>query len=146
MTEASSDEERLGIGLGRKIRGFEGPISLAKFPGGQSNPTYALDTRNGRYVLRRKPSGPLLASAHAVDREFRLISALHPIGFPVPRPLALCEDPSIIGSAFYVMDRVDGRTCWNGALVNVPPEGSVAKLLPLARAGWEQARLAGARA
>ncbi|MDB5738434.1 MAG: phosphotransferase family protein, partial [Sphingomonas bacterium] len=84
-------------------------------------PTYRIDAASGAYVLRRKPFGPLLPSAHAVDREYRLISALHPTGFPVPRPLALCEDATVIGSIFYVMEMVEGRTFWNGALPDVAP-------------------------
>jgi aminoglycoside phosphotransferase (APT) family kinase protein len=91
-------------------------VSLAKFQGGQSNPTYRLEMSNGALVLRRKPFGPLLPSAHAVEREFRLLSALHPTGFPVPRPIALCEDQNVIGATFYLMELVDGRTFWDGTL------------------------------
>jgi aminoglycoside phosphotransferase (APT) family kinase protein len=99
---------------------FEGPIALEKFPGGQSNPTYRLKTAHAEYVLRRKPLGELLPSAHAVEREFRLLTALHPTGYPVPRPIALCEDSRIIGSVFYVMHMVRGRAFWNGTLPEVP--------------------------
>ena len=102
------------------VSGFAGPVTIAKFAEGQSNPTYRIDAASGAYVLRRKPFGELLPSAHAVDREYRLIAALHPVGFPVPRPLALCEDASIIGAIFYVMDLVPGRTFWNGALPELP--------------------------
>jgi aminoglycoside phosphotransferase (APT) family kinase protein len=98
------------------IPGFEGPFALEKFIGGQSNPTYRLQAANAQYVLRRKPFGPLLPSAHAVEREFKLISALHPTGFPVPRPNALCEDPNVIGAPFYVMDLVAGRNLVEGSL------------------------------
>jgi aminoglycoside phosphotransferase (APT) family kinase protein len=94
------------------VAGFSGPLEAAQFKGGQSNPTYKLTSSSGQYVLRRKPPGKLLPSAHAVDREFRVISALHPLGFPVPRPHVLCEDESIIGTAFYVMDFVPGRVIW----------------------------------
>ncbi len=87
--------------------------SVEQFKGGQSNPTYKI---NGKYVLRRKPPGKLLPSAHAVDREFRVISALHKAGFPVARPHLLCEDESVIGSAFYVMDYVEGRVLWDQSL------------------------------
>jgi aminoglycoside phosphotransferase (APT) family kinase protein len=87
--------------------------SLEQFKGGQSNPTYKI---NGRYVLRRKPPGKLLPSAHAVEREFRVISALHKAGFPVAKPRVLCEDESVIGTAFYVMDYVEGRVLWDQAL------------------------------
>ncbi|CAN5449818.1 phosphotransferase [soil metagenome] len=94
------------------LDGFRGPLAASQFKGGQSNPTYKLSTSSGHYVLRRKPPGPLLPSAHAVDREYRVISALHGAGFPVPRPLLYCADERIIGSAFYVMDYVDGRIFW----------------------------------
>lgn len=94
-----------------------GPIdSIVKFPGGQSNPTYRMDCGGQNYVLRRKPFGKILPSAHAVEREFRLISAVHPLGLPVAKPHALCEDEAVIGSPFYVMDLVEGRTFWDGAL------------------------------
>lgn len=94
--------------------------SLEKFAGGQSNPTYHLRTSARSYVLRRKPFGELLPSAHAVEREFQLISALSPTGFPVPAPIALCEDETVIGSPFYVMEMVEGRTFWDGTLPQVP--------------------------
>lgn len=94
------------------------PITtVTKFAGGQSNPTYRVDTEGGNaYVLRRKPFGELLPSAHAIEREYRLIHALHPTGFPVPRPIALCEDNKVIGAAFYLMEMVEGRTFWDGTL------------------------------
>jgi len=103
------------------VAGYEGPLICTKFPGGQSNPTYRIDTTSGSYVLRRKPFGPILPSAHAVDREYRLIAALHPTGFPVARPFALCEDDAVIGSAFYIMEMVEGRTLWDGALPGMSP-------------------------
>ncbi|HTG39740.1 phosphotransferase family protein [Sphingomonas sp.] len=103
------------------VAGFAGPLSAEKFPGGQSNPTYRLKSGSGAYVLRRKPFGPLLPSAHAVDREFRLIAALHPTGFPVARPHALCQDDGVIGAAFYIMDMVEGRTLWDGTLPGMAP-------------------------
>ncbi|HEX2566384.1 MAG TPA: phosphotransferase family protein [Burkholderiales bacterium] len=91
--------------------------AIEQFKGGQSNPTYRLSASDGkRYVLRRKPPGKLLPSAHAVDREFRVIQALHKVGFPVARPLVLCEDESVIGTAFYVMDCVEGRVLWDQSL------------------------------
>ncbi len=125
-TEPLADDDRLDeAALTRwfqeKVEGFDGPLRLAKFKGGQSNPTYRVDTPNRAYVLRRKPFGPLLPSAHAVDREYRLIAALHPTGFPVARPYGLCEDDGVIGSAFYVMELVEGRTFWNGALPDLSP-------------------------
>jgi len=94
--------------------------AVEKFPGGQSNPTYQVATSRGAFVLRRKPFGPLLPSAHAVDREYRLLAALHPTGFPVPRPIALCEDESVIGAPFYLMELVEGRTFWDGTLPDLP--------------------------
>jgi aminoglycoside phosphotransferase (APT) family kinase protein len=91
--------------------------AVEQFKGGQSNPTYRISAAEGRrFVLRRKPPGKLLPSAHAVDREFRVIQALHPTGFPVARPHVLCEDESIIGTAFYVMDFVEGRVLWDQSL------------------------------
>jgi len=98
--------------MNERVPGFAGPLEAAQFKGGQSNPTYRLASPSGRYVLRRKPPGKLLPSAHAVEREFRVISALHPLGFPVARPHVLCEDESIIGTAFYIMDFVPGRVIW----------------------------------
>ena len=103
------------------VAGFTGPLAYVKFAGGQSNPTYRLDTPAKRYVLRRKPFGPLLPSAHAVDREYRVIAGLHPTGFPVPRPYGLCEDPGVIGAAFYVMEMVEGRTIWDGTMPDLQP-------------------------
>ena len=97
--------------LGMKIREVE------QFKGGQSNPTYRLSAADGRkLVLRRKPPGKLLPSAHAVDREYRVIEALYKIGYPVARPHVLCEDESVIGTAFYVMDCVEGRVLWDQSL------------------------------
>ena len=90
---------------------------LEQFKGGQSNPTYRITAADGRrFVLRRKPPGKLLPSAHAVDREYRVTRALHGIGFPVARPHVLCEDEGVIGTAFYVMDYVEGRVLWDPAL------------------------------
>jgi aminoglycoside phosphotransferase (APT) family kinase protein len=115
------DESRLGLWLGTHVAGFAGPFTVAKFAGGQSNPTYRIDAASGAYVMRRKPFGPILASAHAIEREHRLIAALHPTGFPVPAPLGLCEDDGVIGSPFYVMAMVEGRTLWDGALPGMVP-------------------------
>ncbi|MEL6368832.1 MAG: phosphotransferase family protein [Pseudomonadota bacterium] len=106
------DESRLFEYLGDQISGFEGPLTVSQFKGGQSNPTYKLETPKHSYVLRRKPPGKLLPSAHAVDREYRVISALHETGFPVARPHLLCEDDDVIGTMFYVMDCVDGPIYW----------------------------------
>jgi aminoglycoside phosphotransferase (APT) family kinase protein len=102
--------------------GFSGPVEVAQFSGGQSNPTFLLKAASGRYVLRRKPPGKLLPSAHAVDREFRVISALYSTDVPVARTFTLCEDDSVIGTAFYIMDYVEGRVLWDGSLPDVVPE------------------------
>ena len=98
--------------LSRHIAGFSGPLAIARFRGGQSNPTYKLTSPSGQYVLRRKPPGKLLPSAHAVEREYRVTAALHAAGFPVARPHLLCTDDGVIGTAFYVMDFVAGRIFW----------------------------------
>jgi aminoglycoside phosphotransferase (APT) family kinase protein len=105
--------------LRQHVPGFFGPIVVTKFPGGQSNPTYKIDAASGRYVLRRKPSGKLLASAHAVDREFRVLGALHGMGVPVARPLHLCADESVFGTMFYVMEFLEGRVFWDPALPEI---------------------------
>jgi len=116
------DEASLSQWLAQNVAGYEGPLKISQFKGGQSNPTYQLDIPARSYVLRRKPFGKLLPSAHAVDREFRVISALHRVGFPVAKPYALCIDESVIGSIFYVMACVDGRVMWSGALPNAKKE------------------------
>jgi aminoglycoside phosphotransferase (APT) family kinase protein len=108
--------ERLGPWLERAIPDFRGLRTARKFAGGQSNPTFLLEADSGRYVLRRKPPGTLLASAHAVDREYRVLRALAPTGVPVPRALALCDDAAVIGSMFYVMEFLDGRILWEPTL------------------------------
>ncbi len=105
------------------LPGVDGPVTLSKFKGGQSNPTYRVDAGGKAYVLRRQPFGKLLPSAHAVDREYKLIAGLHPTGFPVPTPYGLCEDPAVIGSMFYLMELVEGRNLWDGSLPDkTPPE------------------------
>jgi aminoglycoside phosphotransferase (APT) family kinase protein len=109
--------------LNPRVPQFEDPIEVRQFKGGQSNPTYLLATPSRRFVLRRKPPGKLLASAHAVDREFRVLSALHAQGFPVAEPFVFCEDESVIGTPFYVMAHVDGRVFWDPAMPgSTPPE------------------------
>lgn len=116
------DERRLDRYLHDVIPGYGGPLTVTQFEGGQSNPTYLLTTPNARYVLRRKPAGILLKSAHAVDREFRVISALAQVpGVPVPEALVLCEDDSVIGSMFYVMRHVPGRIFWNCLMPDLSP-------------------------
>ncbi|HEY2885395.1 MAG TPA: phosphotransferase family protein, partial [Rhizomicrobium sp.] len=106
------DATRLEAYLAANVKGFDGPLTIKQFKGGQSNPTYLLDTPARRYVLRRKPPGKLLPSAHAVDREFRVIEALHRQNFPVAEPIHFCGDETIAGTAFYVMGFVDGRVFW----------------------------------
>ncbi len=96
----------------KNIDGYAGGLAVTQFKGGQSNPTYLLTTDAKSYVLRRKPPGKLLKSAHAVDREFRVIGALYDAGFPVPKPYAFCEDESVLGTAFYLMEFVEGRVFW----------------------------------
>ncbi|WBY08532.1 phosphotransferase family protein [Sphingomonas sp. 7/4-4] len=115
------DEAKLGEWLAGNVTGFAGPFGVEKFAGGQSNPTYRIDAKSGSYVLRRKPFGPILPSAHAVEREHQLIAALHPTGFPVARPYGLCEDVEVIGAPFYIMEMVEGRTFWDGSLPDMAP-------------------------
>ena len=106
------DPEPLQEYMSSHVEGFHGPLSVRQFRGGQSNPTYLLESASGKYVLRRKPPGKLLKSAHAVDREYRVISALYAADFPVPRPYVLCEDEEIVGTMFFIMEFVDGRIFW----------------------------------
>jgi len=112
---------RLEAWLCAHVEGFRGPVAAERFAGGQSNPTYRLDAGSGAYVLRRKPFGPLLPSAHAVDREYRVMRALAGTPVPVPRVYALCEDDAVIGSAFYVMEHLDGRIFWDQRLPGIAP-------------------------
>ena len=117
------DEGALAEWMAANVEGFEGPLEVRQFKGGQSNPTYQLVTPRQTYVMRRKPPGKLLPSAHAVDREFRVISALHPTGFPVARPYGLCMDETVVGTIFYVMQMVEGRVLWDQSLpAYAPPE------------------------
>ena len=115
------DAARLQAFLASRLPHFAGPLHVRQFKGGQSNPTYLLATPARRYVLRRKPPGKLLPSAHAVDREFRVISALHAQGFPVAAPLIYCDDPGIAGTSFYVMDHVEGRVVWEPHMPGAEP-------------------------
>ena len=121
-TKPVEERHRIDAAALERFLGFK--IALVEqFKGGQSNPTYRLSAADGRkYVLRRKPPGKLLPSAHAVDREFKVISALSKIGFPVARPHVLCADESVIGTAFYVMDYVEGRVLWDPALPGMTRE------------------------
>jgi len=106
------DAARLENYLKQHVSGFAGTLTIKQFKGGQSNPTYLLETPSQRYVLRRKPPGKLLPSAHAVDREYRVILALHAQDFPVAEPLIYCADETITGTPFYVMSFADGRVFW----------------------------------
>jgi aminoglycoside phosphotransferase (APT) family kinase protein len=121
-TKPVEERHRIDVAALEKFLGFRIPL-VEQFKGGQSNPTYRLSAADGRkYVLRRKPPGKLLPSAHAVDREYKVIKALHPTGFPVAKPHVLCEDDSVIGTAFYVMDYVEGRVLWDPALPGMTRE------------------------
>lgn len=113
------DEAALAGWLEDNVAGYAGPLTVSQFSGGQSNPTYKLHTPGRDYVLRRKPPGVLLKGAHAVEREHRVISALHAAGFPTPKTYGLCEDEAVIGTPFYVMDMVEGRNFWNTAFPDV---------------------------
>ncbi len=106
------DAARLESYLRDNIEGFAGPLTARQFKGGQSNPTYLIETPARRYALRRKPPGKLLPSAHAVDRECRVMRALYAQGFPVPEPKVYCADDTVIGTAFFVMAYVEGRVFW----------------------------------
>lgn len=120
------DEERLADWMTANVPGFEGPLHVEQFNGGQSNPTYKLVTPRRRYVLRRKPPGTLLPGAHAVDREAQVIRAVEGTGFPVPHVHALCTDDAVIGTWFYVMDMVDGRIFWDATLPGETPAARAA--------------------
>jgi len=113
------DEKQLTQYLESQIEGFKGPLTLTKFDGGQSNPTYKVEAASGIYVLRRQPFGKLLKSAHAVDREFRVLSALQGSEVPVPKVHHLCLDKVLFGSIFYIMDYCDGSIYWDAALPEI---------------------------
>jgi aminoglycoside phosphotransferase (APT) family kinase protein len=115
------DVERLQTYLAAHLPGFAGPLAVRQFKGGQSNPTYLIETPARRTVLRRKPPGKLLPSAHAIDREFRVIGALHAQGFPVARPLLYCADASVVGTPFYLMSHVEGRVFWEPHMPEASP-------------------------
>src|SRR6266850_4395287 len=115
-TKPVEERHRIDVGALEKFLNFK-ILRIDQFKGGQSNPTYRITAADGkRYVLRRKPPGKLLPSAHAVEREYKVIKALHGVGFPVAKPYVLCEDESVIGTAFYVMDCVEGRVLWDQSL------------------------------
>jgi aminoglycoside phosphotransferase (APT) family kinase protein len=121
-TKPVEERHRIDQAALERFLGF-GIAKIEQFKGGQSNPTYRLTASDGRaFALRRKPPGKLLPSAHAVDREYKVIKALHPTGFPVAKPLVLCEDETVIGTMFYVMDCVEGRVLWDPALPGMTRE------------------------
>ena len=115
------DESRLDAWMKANVEGYRGPLEVRQFKGGQSNPTYQLITPDKKYVMRRKPPGKLLPSAHAVDREYKVITALYPTGFPVAKSYGLCVDDEVIGTWFYVMDMVEGRILWDQTLPQYEP-------------------------
>lgn len=114
------DKAALEAWLAAHVHGFAGPLAVSQFNGGQSNPTYRLETPGARYVLRRKPAGPILKGAHDVLREARVQQALAGSAVPVAGILGICEDETVIGSAFYVMEMVEGRVFWDAAFTQVP--------------------------
>jgi aminoglycoside phosphotransferase (APT) family kinase protein len=121
-TKPVEERHRIDVASLERFLNFK-IAKVEQFKGGQSNPTYCIySVENKKFVLRRKPPGKLLPSAHAVDREFKVISALHKQGFPVAKPHALCEDESVIGTMFYVMDCVDGRVLWDQSLPGMTRE------------------------
>ena len=115
------DEASLDRWMKANVAGYAGPLEVRQFKGGQSNPTYQLITPGKKYVLRRKPPGKLLPSAHAVDREYKVITALGTTGFPVARTYGLCTDDEVIGTWFYIMDMVEGRILWDQTLPQCEP-------------------------
>ena len=110
------DEKTLTSYLQSQVQGFKGPITITKFEGGQSNPTFKLEAASGSYVLRRQPPGKLLKSAHAVDREYRVMAALRDTDVPVANVYHLCEDPTVIGSMFNIMEFCEGNIHWASTL------------------------------
>ena len=109
-------EAELDAWMQAHVAGYRSPLTLTRLKGGQSNPTWRLDAASGRYVLRQKPVGKTLPSAHQVDREYRVMKALGQTDVPVPRMLGLCEDESVMGSMFFVMEHLEGRTLWDPRL------------------------------
>jgi aminoglycoside phosphotransferase (APT) family kinase protein len=122
MAQTDFDVVALERWLAAEVEGFRGPLQVERFAGGQSNPTYRLTAASGRYVLRKKPDGVLLPSAHAVDREHRVMTALRATPVPVPRTFGCCEDPGVIGTPFFVMECVEGRIFWDPALPELARE------------------------
>ncbi len=130
----SFDKASLEAFLASAMPQLTGQIAVSKFTGGQSNPTYRIDTDQGALVLRRKPPGRTLASAHAVDREARAMRGLGRVGFPVPKVFAECKDAGVIGSPFYIMEYLDGRIFWDPLLPGLRPEERRAVYFALADA------------
>lgn len=129
MSEVDTlDEAKLAGYLEANITEFQGPLTASKFAGGQSNPTFKIDAASGSYVLRRQPPGKLLKSAHAVDREYRVLAALADTDVPVAKVYHLCEDPEVIGSMFYIMEFCDGNVHWSSALEEIPSNEGRAKM------------------
>jgi len=116
LSTQTLDLSKLSDWMKKNVCDFSGPLSAEKFAGGQSNPTFKLSAGDRKFVLRRKPPGQLLASAHAVDREFRVIAALQDTDVPVPGAVALCKEDEIIGSMFYLMEYLEGRVFWDPVL------------------------------
>lgn len=116
------DQTSLEAWMQAHVEGYQGPLTVDQFKGGQSNPTYRLQTPGRNYVLRRKPPGVLLKGAHAVEREARVMAALGTVGFAVPRIYGLCTDDSVIGSWFFVMDMIEGRVFWDASFADVPQD------------------------
>lgn len=144
------DESKLAAWMEANVEGYKGPLTVRQFKGGQSNPTYQLITPTKKYVMRRKPPGKLLPSAHAVDREYRVIAALYPLGYPVAKPYGLCEDESVTGTMFYIMDMVEGRIIWDATLPDYTPaqraaiyEAKVSTFAALHNVDWKKAGLEG---
>jgi len=122
QTAFELDTEKLADYLEQQIDGFRRPLTAKKFDAGQSNPTFMIEADGRKYVLRRKPPGELLKSAHAVDREFRVISALGDTDVPVAKAYHMCNDETVIGSIFYIMEYIDGRVMWDAALPDMTSE------------------------
>ncbi len=115
------DIDALAAFIRARVGPFAGTLAVEQFQGGQSNPTYRITAGDARYILRRKPPGNLLPSAHAIDREYRVMAALHGTDVPVARMYGLCEDPAVIGTAFYLMEYVEGRILWDPTLPGLTP-------------------------
>lgn len=120
MSGPGFDAARLAARLDAELGPAETGITLERIGGGQSNPSFFLDRGHKRYVLRKQPGGPILRGAHAIDREYRVLQALAPTGVPVPRPVLYCEDAEVIGTPFYLMERVEGRVFTDTSLQELP--------------------------